>query len=73
MIIDTEKLKTAVQCRDDNVDWEKCSMSSLNYMEKRCLHSLGLIENVENLYTQLIIGTAENISQQSSCKNSSTV
>ena len=54
MIIDTEKLKTAVQCRDDDTDWERCPMSSINFMEKRCLDSLELIDNIESLCTELI-------------------
>lgn len=54
MIIDTEKLKAAIHSRDDNVDWEKIPMSSLTWMEKRCLDSLAAVEKVEELYESLI-------------------
>lgn len=58
MIIDTEKLKLAVQSRDDGTDWETCSMRLLNFMEKRCLDSLDAIERVEGLYLELISSPA---------------
>lgn len=55
MLIDTEKLKKAIQARDDDIDWEKLPMSRLNSLEKRCLDSLEAVEKVESLYSDLIV------------------
>jgi len=49
MIIDTTELKVLANSRDDNIDFEKCSMEKLDFMEKRVIESLKIIEAVEFL------------------------
>lgn len=55
MVIDTEKLKKAIQTRDDNseINWDTCPMSLLNRLESRAIKSLRLVDDIENLFTQL--------------------
>lgn len=53
MIINTEKLKKAIRCRDDDADWEKMPMRSLDYMEKRCIDDLNLVDKIESLVNEL--------------------
>ena len=53
MIIDTTELRVLANNRDDNIDFEKCSMEKLNFMEKRVIESIKIIEAVEFLAQDL--------------------
>lgn len=60
MIIDTEKLKQAVEDYEEKLlkdryqdDWETCPMSFLNISESRQLKRIDLIEQVEQLNNEL--------------------
>lgn len=53
MIIDTLKLKVMANNRDDDIDFEKCSMTKLNMLEKRVIDSIKIIEAVEFLAQDL--------------------
>lgn len=62
MIIDTMKLREMVNCRDDNVDFERCSAARLNSLEKIAIDSMRVIEEVENLAQQLYREKMGNLS-----------
>lgn len=53
MIIDTDKLKQAVDDRDRDVDFEHCSIQRLNHLESRALKDYAVIERIEEMSKEL--------------------